>query len=167
MRNRIYTTLLLMLISVVAFGQKKMKSPAASSEGSIDGVKVEVKYHQPSVQGRQVMGKLVPYGQVWRTGANNATTISFDQDVKVEGKALPKGTYALFTIPGEGEWEIIFNKNANQWGAFNYDKAEDVLRVKVKSKATSSMVEAFTITVGSNDVSMAWENTEVKFKVSK
>ncbi|UII27242.1 DUF2911 domain-containing protein [Fulvivirga maritima] len=166
--KRIVTVFIVMLFSATALmAQKKMKSPAATAKGEIDGVNIEVKYHQPSAKGRKVMGKLVPYGKVWRTGANNATTITFDKDVKVEGKSLNKGTYSLFTIPGENEWIVIFNSNANQWGAYNYDESQDVLRVNVKPEALSAPVEAFTIEVEPSDVALSWENTKVKFKVSE
>ncbi|MTI20194.1 DUF2911 domain-containing protein, partial [Fulvivirga sp. RKSG066] len=89
--------------------QEKMKSPPASVAGEIDGVEVEVNYHQPSARGRVMLGEKLPYGKVWRTGANDATTISFSEDVTVEGEELSKGTYSLFTIPGEDSWTIIFN----------------------------------------------------------
>ncbi|MBL3656179.1 DUF2911 domain-containing protein [Fulvivirga sediminis] len=168
MKRVVTVFIIMMLFSASALmAQKKMKSPAATAKGQVDGVNIEVKYHQPSAKGRKVMGGLVPYGEIWRTGANNATTISFDQDVKVEGKSLSKGTYSLFTIPGESEWTVIFNGNANQWGAYNYDKSQDVLRITVKPVAISSNVEAFTIEVEPSDVALSWENTKVKFKVSK
>lgn len=154
-----------LLLSVAAEAQKQKKSPKATTRGTINGANIEIVYHQPSARGRKVMGELVPFGQVWRTGANNATTFMVDKDIKVEGKALPKGTYALFTIPGEKQWTIIFNKNANQWGAFNYDKAEDALRVDVKAKKADDYIETFKIWVNDEDVLMGWENTEVKFKV--
>jgi hypothetical protein len=111
------------------------------------------------------MGGLVPYGEVWRTGANKATTIEFDKDVKIEGKALPAGKYALFTIPNENEWIIVINTDFNQQGAYNYDEKKDVLRVSVKPRKTDEFVETFTITPEKDKVTMKWENTEVSFKV--
>src|SRR6187401_294010 len=104
-------TLLALVLSVAVFAQdKKPASPPAKAEGTIDGVKVTIDYHQPSAKGRKIMGGLVPYGEVWRTGANNSTSIEFSSDVKIEGKALPKGKYGLYTLPGENEWVIIINK---------------------------------------------------------
>ena len=149
-------------LSLVA---QQKPSPPATAQAEIDGVNVTINYHQPSAKGRTIMGELVPYGKVWRTGANDATTIMFDQDVEVEGKPLAAGTYALFTIPGEKEWTIIFNKNAKQWGAFSYKESEDALRVQVESEKTSEFVETFTINIHDEKITLMWENTEVEFEV--
>src|SRR6188768_4545868 len=112
----------LALTAVVAnlSAQDKPASPQATATGKIGAANVKIVYCQPSARGRKIMGGLVPYGEVWRTGANEATTIEFDKPVKIEGKDLPAGKYALFTIPNEKEWTIIFNKDVKQWGAFNY-----------------------------------------------
>lgn len=161
---------LLVVMALIAspelFAQKEQKSPPAKAKGQINGATVVIDYHQPSAKGRTVMGDLVPYDKVWRTGANNATTFEVDKDIKIEGQALPKGKYSLFTIPGENEWTIIFNKNPNQWGAYNYDKADDALRVKVKPAKTDKFIETFTISPEADGVVMTWENTKVKFKVT-
>lgn len=160
---------ILMLIAFVAtsaFAQKQMASPPAKAEGKIDGVSVVVDYHQPSAKGRKIMGGLVPYGQVWRTGANNTTSIEFSDDVKIEGKALAKGKYGLFTIPGENEWTIIINKTI-KWGAYSYNEGDDVLRVTVKPTKTDSLVETFEIAVEGKKVVLKWENTQAAFAVSK
>ncbi|MTI40768.1 DUF2911 domain-containing protein [Fulvivirga lutimaris] len=146
---------------------KKKPSPPDTAEGKVAGVDVKIDYHQPSAKGRKIMGDLVPYAKVWRTGANDATTIEISEDVKVEGKTLAQGKYSLFTIPGEKEWVIIFNKTAKQWGAYDYDEAQDALRVKVKSAKTKDFVETFNIAVVDNGVEMKWENTKVKFALSK
>ncbi|WP_246011890.1 DUF2911 domain-containing protein [Chryseotalea sanaruensis] len=123
-------------------------------------------YHRPSVKGRKVMGDLVPFGQVWRTGANDATTITFDKAVTIEGKALAAGTYSLFTIPTENEWTIIFNSEAKQWGAYKYNDENDVLRVNVKP-GKAEFTELFTISVDKGSVNILWENTSASFKVKK
>jgi hypothetical protein len=155
------------LVSMSVLAQdKKMPSPPAKAEGTIDGVKVTIDYHQPSAKSRKVMGGLVPYGEVWRTGANNTTSIEFSAPVKIEGQSLPAGKYALFTIPGENEWTIIINKTI-KWGHYDYKEAEDVLRVKVKPGKTDSFVETFNIAVEKDKVTMKWENTLVSFKVAK
>jgi hypothetical protein len=162
--------LFIALISMVSFtsnAQEKSASPPATAEGTIDGVKVTINYSQPSAKGRKIMGGLVPYGQVWRTGANAATTFEVSANVKIEGKELPKGKYALFTIPGETEWTIIISKNPKQSGAFDYTDKEDALRVNVKPSKTPSMVETFNIAVEKDQVTMKWENTQVSFKISK
>ena len=96
---------------------------------------VTINYHRPMVNKRKVWGGLVPYGQVWRAGANENTTIKFTDPVTVEGKPLPKGTYGLHMIPGENEWTVIFSNNSTSWGSFTYDQAEDALRVTVKPQA--------------------------------
>ncbi|MDL5047996.1 DUF2911 domain-containing protein [Oscillatoria amoena NRMC-F 0135] len=170
MKKTILLTVFMAALTVVAFSQDKSKrpSPPAVAEGTIDGVKIKVDYSQPAAKGRKVMGGLVPYGEVWRTGANEATVIEFDKDVKIEGQALAAGKYTLFTIPGESEWTVIFNKKIGQWGSYDYNKNkdQDALQVKVKS-GKADMTESFTISVGKDVVTMKWENTSVSFKVSK
>jgi hypothetical protein len=122
------------------------------------------------VRGREIWGKLVPYGQVWRTGANDATTIKFSKAVKINGKELAAGEYALFTIPAEGEWTIIFNKTAKQWGAYEYKEADDALRVKATAQA-NAMTEQLAIKVEATgakaQVGILWEKLKVTFEVSE
>lgn len=160
----------LMLFALVATlhfstAQDKPASPKAQVTSKTGAATVKIVYCQPSARGRQVMGSLVPYGEVWRTGANEATTIEFDKPVKIEGKEVAAGKYALFTIPGETEWTIILNKDHKQWGAYKYNEKDDVLRVKVKATKAPSFVETFTIQAGNDDVNLSWENTTVSFKV--
>jgi hypothetical protein len=143
----------------------KRKSKNGLTEGTIDGVEVSIEYGRPNVKGREIWGGLVPYGKVWRTGADEATTISFSADVTVEGKALAAGTYSLFTVPGEGSWEIVFNKVANQWGAFKYDAVEDALRVTV-TPAESDFVESLTFGIGDGHVGLHWADLGVAFEVA-
>jgi hypothetical protein len=145
--------------------QEKPASPQATVEGKVGGANVKIVYCQPSARGRKVMGGLVPYGEVWRTGANDATTIEFDKPVKIEGKDVAAGKYALFTIPGENEWTIIINKDAKQWGAFKYKQESDVARVTVKPTKTASTVETFNIALGKDEVQLKWEDTAVAFKI--
>ncbi|MBM3177689.1 MAG: DUF2911 domain-containing protein [Bacteroidetes bacterium] len=167
MKVRLVSFLIFLAVAGVATAQeKKMASPPASADGTVDGIKVHVDYHQPSARGRKIMGGLVPYNQVWRTGANATTSIEFSDAVKVEGKAVAKGKYGLFTVPGENEWTIIINKTI-KWGSYEYKESEDLLRVKVKPGKTDSFVETFTIAVEKNQVVLRWENTQVAFKVSK
>ncbi len=155
----------LAFISFNTEAQKK-KSPPASAKGEISGVEVKVDYHQPSANGREIMGGLVPYDKVWRTGANNATTISFSDDVKVGGEKLAAGKYSLFTIPREASWTVIFNSKTDIWGT-QYSESADVLRVKVPTGATEEMVETFQIKVTANGVTLAWENTMVEIPIEK
>jgi hypothetical protein len=155
----------LIQITSVSAQDKKPLSPKETVKAKAGGANVEIVYSRPSARGRTMLGGNEPYGQVWRTGANEATTIEFDKAVKIEGKDLPAGKYALFTIPGEKEWTIIFNKEHKQWGAYNYKEKEDALRVTVPAKKTKSFVETFTVGVEKDEVTMAWENAEASFKV--
>jgi hypothetical protein len=128
--------------------------------------KVTITYSRPNRNGRKIFGGLEPYGVVWRTGANEATTIQFTSDVSIDGKTVPAGKYAFFTIPGENEWTIIINKTANQWGAYDYKQADDFLRFAVKTMKTKAPVETFTIFFtdvkeASMKLNLMWENTEV------
>ncbi len=164
-RNSLFSVLALIMFVTVSCAQKKA-SPAATAEGKVAGVDIKIDYHQPSAKGRSVMGGLVPYGKVWRTGANDATTIELSDAIKVEGKELAAGKYALFTIPNENEWVIVFNNTHKQWGAYDYKESDDALRVSVKPSKTD-MVETFVIDVVDDGVEMKWENTAVKFNISK
>jgi hypothetical protein len=140
-------------MSLVAGAQVKM--PAASPTQTLSqdfGLgKIEIVYSRPSLKGRPVFGKgtlLAPVGQVWRTGANGATKITFSDPVTIGGKLLPAGAYGLFTIPGETEWTIIFNTNSKGWGSFEYKETEDVVRLKVKPETTSNNTETFGMNIG-------------------
>ncbi len=113
--------------------------------------KVTVKYSRPNIKGRSISADLAPYDEVWRTGANDATVITFTEAVTLEGNAVAPGEYALFTIPGKDEWTIILNKETKQWGSYSYKQTEDVLRFKVKIAKLKDKVETFTIAF--NDVS--------------
>lgn len=144
----------------------QLPSPASSTTQQLKKAKVSINYGSPSVKGRKIWGELVPFGQVWRTGANEATTFEVDKDVKVQGQLLKAGKYALFTIPGESEWTIIFNKTAKQWGAYKYDQKEDALRVTAKPKKAAAFSEKMTFAISKKGVvSLNWENLQVNFKV--
>ena len=130
---------------------------------------VTINYHRPLANGRQIWGKVVPYGQVWRAGANENTIITFTDPVTIEGQALDKGTYGLHMIPGESEWTVIFSKNSTAWGSFTYKQDEDALRVKVKSQ-TADLHDALAydfddVKPDSTVVTMRWEKVAVPFKV--
>lgn len=140
-------------------------SKNGKTAGTIDGVSVTLEYGRPNVKGRTIWGGLVPYGKVWRTGANEATTITFGADVTVEGETLAAGTYGLFTLPGEGEWTVIFNQVADQWGAFDYDSSKDVLRVTVEPR-DHDMVETMDFVIEGGEVVLRWEKLAVPFAVS-
>ncbi len=163
--NLLFVLLCFALLNTEVQAQEKPLSPKETVKGKVGGVDTEIVYCRPSAKGRKMIGEKDPYGKVWRTGANQATTIEFDKAVKIEGKDLPAGKYALFTIPNEKEWTIIINKNYNQMGAYSYDQKDDVLRVNVKARKLPRFVETFTITPAKDHISLKWENTEVAFKV--
>jgi len=146
------------------------ESPPATISQTVGVTEVTIKYHRPAVRGRVVWGELEPYDKVWRAGANEATTISFNTDVKIEGQPLRAGTYALFMIPSSAEWTIIFSKTARQWGAFTYQEAQDALRVKVKpqqAELQERLQYSFpTVTEESAQVVLHWEKVKVPFTVS-
>ncbi len=169
MKKTIFLLLLAFLgLAVQGFSQddkSKRPSPPAQTKAVVEGKTITIDYSRPSVKGRKIWGGLVPYGEVWRTGANESTTFEVSEDVLVEGKPLAKGKYALFTIPGEKEWTIIFNKTA-AWGAYSYKESDDVLRVTVPAKAASAPHELFTIEVFDKGiVSLMWDNLAVDFQV--
>ncbi|SMO60137.1 DUF2911 domain-containing protein [Solitalea koreensis] len=145
-------------------------SPAQSIRQDFALSSIEIDYSRPGVKGRKIFGDLVPYNKVWRTGANNATKIIFGEDVKLNGNAIAAGEYALYTIPGENEWEIIINKGVKNWGTV-YKQEEDVLRFKAKTRKLPSSVETFSITFdnvkpSSTDIDLRWDNVEVYFTVT-
>jgi hypothetical protein len=164
--KKIYFLLVAFFACASLLAQDKPKSPKTEASGSIGATNIKIVYSAPSARGRKIMGGLVPYGEVWRTGANEATTIEFDKAVKVEGKDLEAGKYELFTIPSESKgWVIIFQKSAKQWGAYSYKPENDVLRVTVTPTKTKDFVETFNINVTNDGVEMKWENTAVAFAV--
>lgn len=173
-RMKATTALLLstLFLSVSAQAQPPrlpQASPAAKAALTIGVTDVEIVYHRPGVKGRQIWGGLVPWNQVWRLGANEATTISFSTPVQVEGHDVPAGTYGLFAIPGQDKWTLILNKKPKQWGAYSYKQEEDLLRFDVKPQtgpATEWM--AFTMTPAAPDsavIEMAWDTLRVPFTV--
>jgi len=167
MKRIILSLFTILGVASFAFAQegKAPASPKATVDGTVGAAKVTITYSQPSAKGRKIMGGLVPFGQVWRTGANEATIIEFDKPVSVEGSSLAAGKYELFTIPTESEWTVIFQKYGKQWGAYSYKESNDVLRVKVKPAKSDSFVETFTIGVGKDQIQLKWENTVVAFVV--
>ncbi|WP_426058214.1 DUF2911 domain-containing protein [Hymenobacter sp. B1770] len=144
---------------------KEKPSPAATASGKIGAADVTVKYSSPAVKGRTIWGGLEPYGKVWRAGANEATTVEFSKPVKVEGKALPAGKYSLFMIPTEKDWTVIFNKTAEQWGAYKYDEKQDALRVSVKPRKINTLTERLAYEVTPKGLVLRWEYMEVPVAV--
>jgi hypothetical protein len=146
-------------------------SPTETIKVRLGVTDIGIVYSRPSTRGRAMLGGINPYGVVWRTGANNATRISFGTPVTLQGSPVDAGTYEMFTIPGTDEWTIILQKAGNQWGAYSYDPKNDVLRVTAKPVALSEPVETFTIDI--NDVradsatlDLSWEKTRVPVSVA-
>ncbi len=166
--KRLSLSFLLTLFASFSFAQALTPQPSSGQTLIQDfGLgKVTLNYSRPVVKDRVIFGGLVPYNEIWRTGANSATTITFTDEVNFAGQKVTAGEYALFTIPGETEWTVVLNKAAKQWGSYNHKDEDDVLRVKVKANKTDSKVETFTIqfnnvTPGSMDLNIAWDNTQV------
>ena len=171
MRKTLTLTIALLLVAAVALaqGSKKPLSPPATAEAKIDGKNITINYSAPSKRDRVIMGKLVPYGEVWRTGANAATTLTTDSAMMIGNLHLAPGTYTLYTIPGEKEWTLIVNKQTGQWGT-EYDQTQDLGRTKMNVNKLTDPLETFTIavkpTAGKNGViSLAWENTEATIPI--
>jgi len=147
-----------------------LQSQAAQVTQTIGVTDITIKYHRPLVNGRKVWGGLVPYGQVWRAGANENTIITFPNAVMIDGKPLPAGTYGLHMIPNEDQWTVIFSKMHTAWGSFSYDQAEDALRVTVKPQPTdfhNALAYDFDqLQPDSAVVVMSWDKVAVPFKVS-
>lgn len=144
---------------------KRESPPAKVSEKISSGATITIDYSQPSVKGRTLGKEIAPFGEVWRTGANEATTFETDKDVMIEGKALPAGKYSLYTVPGAEKWTIIFNKAWKQWGTV-YKEAEDELRVDVKPSKAPAKTEKMTFQIAkSGVVSLLWGDTKVNFQV--
>jgi len=147
--------ILFMLTSILSFGQKSKKQHA---EGIIGKTNIQIEYSAPSVKGRTVFGELVPFGEVWRAGANANTTVEFSKNVTINGQALTAGKYALFVIPNGNNqaWEVIFSKKNNAWGAFSYKESEDALRVKVKAIDNKEPVELLSYEVVKGGIKFSW-----------
>ncbi|HEV7768968.1 MAG TPA: DUF2911 domain-containing protein [Thermoanaerobaculia bacterium] len=173
MRKTLITALALVATTSV-FAQQQMRtprpSPSATLTQAVGLTDITIKYSRPGVKGRTIWGDLVPYDKVWRTGANEATIITFSDDVTVEGQKLPKGTYSFHTIPGRDQWAVIFNSVADQWGSYSYDAAKDVVRVNVKPQAAEHAewltFEVPELTTDTAKIVVRWEKIAVPFTVN-
>ena len=159
-----------MFLSPMMWAQNTRLSPPATASGNVKGTTITINYSSPAVKGRKIWGELVPYDKVWRAGANEATLITFDKDVQMEGKALAKGQYSLYAIPGETEWTIIFNSATGQWGinrdgTTTEDPAKDVLRVTVKPVNCPEFNERLIYMVDVNGFSLFWENLRIPVSI--
>jgi hypothetical protein len=165
------TTLLLLIVSGCSLLAQGPASPRGTAEVTIDGKKISVDYGRPYAKGRKIMGGLVPYDQVWRTGANKATHLTTEADLVIGKLTVPKGTYTLFTIPSASGWKLIINKKTGQWGIPYKYEADELGRVDMKVTTLKASVEQFTITLtgakGGGTLKLEWETTSasVAFKV--
>lgn len=158
---------LVFLFSLVAVAQQNPPlSPRKSAEHTFaDGKKVTIDYGSPSIRGRKIMGGLVPYGKVWRTGANAATGLVTDTDLTIGGTKVPAGKYTLYTLPGETSWQLIINKQTGQWGT-EYNQPQDLARIPMKLESLNSPVEQMTFSfentgADSANLVLEWEKTKL------
>ncbi len=167
-------SLLVVFLSAFQWAHAQLNLPNASPDAEfkqqIGFTEVEVKYSRPSARGRIIFGGLVPFGEVWRTGAHDATTLQFSEPVKLNGYDIPADTFSLFTIPNQNEWTIIINKTAKMHGSSDYTREQDLIRFTVKPEKSPRYYETFTIEI--NDFSkeeaglyLLWENTQVKLTI--
>ena len=149
--------------------KSKRPSPPATAEVTLKNKKISIDYSRPSLKGRKVGQELAPYGKVWRTGANEATALNTEIDLNIGGANVPAGKYTLFTLPSDGTWKLIINKQTGQWGT-KYDESQDLARVDMKKTALPQSVEQFTISFDKKnentaDLNLDWENTRVSVEV--
>ena len=176
MKTSIFQIILPLILGLVFVpaASAQIELPPLSPEGflkqEVGYVTIVINYSRPSMRGRVIFGDVVPYNEIWRTGANASTKIKFSQEVTLNDHQVPAGEYALYTIPGEKEWTIILNKNTNLWGAYGYKQADDLVRFKVVPVKTQYHFETFTIDIGeltgtTATLQLFWENTVVRVNI--
>jgi hypothetical protein len=175
MVRRVVLFTAIVLTAALAYAQTEKKPPASprgqASVSFADGKKVSVDYGRPYMRGRKIMGELVPFGQVWRTGANAATSFETDAPISISGTDIPAGKYTMYTLPGENEWKIIINKQTGQWGT-EYNEPQDLARIIAKPGKTTQPVEQFTISLEKRGpkaalMKLEWENTSVAVDIAE
>jgi hypothetical protein len=157
------------LIGVQAQTKKPMPSPPAETSQTVDGKTVSIHYNAPSMRGRKIFGGLVPYDKVWRTGANPATSLKTDINLKIGSATVPTGSYTLYTLPSASGWKLIINKQTGQWGT-KYDQSQDLARVDMKTDTLSSPQEVMSITLEpfhdkTSSLHVRWETTDASVPV--
>ena len=163
-------SLCILALATLACAQKP--SPAAQAQCKFsDGKTITVDYSSPRMKGRKIFGDLVPFGEVWRTGANEATTFVTTANVNVGGKSVPAGNYTIFTVPNHGSWTLIINKKTGEWGIPYKYESDELARVEMKGSPTASAVENFTIAFdqggGACTLNISWENTQASVKIAE
>ena len=161
--------LLLALTAVAQQDKSKRPSPPGTAEVTLKGKQVTIDYSRPFLKGRHVGQELAPYGKVWRTGANEATTLKTEINLNIGGTDVPAGTYTIYSLPSEGTWKLIINKQTGQWGT-EYDEKQDLARIPMQKSATKAPVEQFTISFDKKDDANAdlvleWENLHLSVPV--
>ena len=164
---RTIAILLALSLPLPAFADRA--SPHAKVSATVNGKKITIDYGRPSKKGREIFGALVPFDKVWRTGADEATVLTTDGPLTIGDLKVPKGTYAIFTVPGQTGWKLIVNKNAKQWGAFSYDTKEDLGQTAMTVTGTGAPVEQFTISVEPQGkkatLKLTWDKTAASVSV--
>jgi hypothetical protein len=156
--------------SMAANSSKPLPSPPAVAQVTLAGHSITIHYNTPSIRGRKIMGGLVPYGKVWRTGANPATSLKTDANLMIGTAAVPAGSYTLYTLPSEGTWKLIINKQTGQWGT-EYDQSQDLARVDMQKKTLPSPQEKMSISFehtsgNKTELHVRWETTDVYVPVT-
>jgi DUF2911 family protein len=167
-RNLIFT-LVFLASSALLCGQEKRISPHLKAEVELKGHSITIDYGSPKIRGRKIMGQLVPYKQVWRTGADEATSLKTTIDLDIGGTKVPAGSYTVYTLPSEGAWKLIINKQTGQWGT-EYDESQDFARIDLAKTALPSPIEQFTIgfqktSPGDATLVLEWETTKLTVPV--
>jgi len=168
-RKLVFFALAALASAAVLCAQGAKPSPPAKAEVELKGKSVTIVYSRPSMRGRKIMGGLVPYGEVWRTGANEATSLKTAVDLEIGGAKVPVGSYTLYTLPSATAWKLIINKQTGQWGT-EYDQSQDLARVDLAKTALSSPLEQFMIEfvksgAGAADLVLEWETTKLSVPV--
>lgn len=175
MRRHVSTVMVVLMASLAVVAQQdkaQRPSPPGTAQVSFaDGKKVTINYSRPFAKGRKIYGGLVPYGKVWRTGANEATSLSTDTDLVIGGTTVPAGNYTLYTVPAEGSWKLIINKQTGQWGT-EYEQGQDLARVDMQTSTLPKAVEQFTISLektggDSATLNLDWENTRASVAIKE
>ena len=167
----ILLTIIVASLSLLAQDKPPASPPGEASVKFDDGKTVAIKYSRPSMRGRKIFGELVPYGKVWRTGANAATSLTTDTALDIGGTAVPAGNYTLYTVPGEKSWQLIVNKQTGQWGT-KYDESQDLARIPMKVSQLPSAMEEFTIALDktgakSATLKLEWETTNASVNITE
>ncbi len=174
MKNLLTALALILGSTLMSHAQESLEpkaSPMYMTRASVGDAQLSIVYSRPHMKNRTIFGELVPYGEVWRLGANEAVLVTLTADLNFAGTVIPAGSYNLFAIPGEEEWTFIFSSQTNQWGAYRYDESKDVARITVPVSESEAVYEPFTITAtgeGSEyTINFMWDRTMVSIPVTQ